>query len=88
MYGAARLAHLHGVQGVAGSNPATPTKIISAKRYGSVPGLEPGGGGSTPSAVTKNNGGYSVVVCTLGCEPGSESSILSNHPKVLGCLQQ
>ena len=62
------------MQGVAGSNPATPTKIISAKRYGSVPGLEPGGGGSTPSAGTKNNGGDSVVVCTLFCEISSMGS--------------
>ena len=27
--------------------------IFSLKRYGSVPGSEPGGGGSTPTSVTK-----------------------------------
>ena len=30
--GAARLAHLHGVQGVAGSNPVTPTLTESSGR--------------------------------------------------------
>lgn len=38
---------------VRGSIPGDSTNNISLKRYGSVPGSEPGGGGSTPPRVTK-----------------------------------
>ena len=37
------------------------TSIISLKRYGSVPGSEPGGGGSTPPRVTKILTPYGAV---------------------------